>query len=275
MIVSQGRTGSNFLVSLLNQYPQICCQGELFHPSRVWTLADLDDDMSDVEKSKYERFVVPTEVRDADPEAFLNQVWEVDLQKPEITCVGVKLHHAHNRNMHELLLENWSYKIVILDREEKLAQFASLKIAMKSQNWRYVKGQSERNDQIKINFSLFWFLSYCFGSKGPFEYYRRRLEKHHRDYLYITYEILTKGKGIKSVLEYLGVPYNPNFASPLRKQNTEDALQRYNNPKWASFGNRVWILLNWLQLWRLYPESVQRVLRRLREAAKRYLFAAV
>lgn len=274
IIVSQGRTGSNFLVSLLNQYPQICCQGELFHPTKVWTLADLDDDMPEARKAEYESIIVPTEVRDADPETYLNRVWEIDRQQPSITCVGVKLHHAHTRKMHEILLHNKEYIVVILDREDKLAQFASLKIAMQSGKWRHVKGQKENKNQVKVRFSLFWFLSYCFGSKGPFEYYRRRLERHHRHYLDVTYEMLTQGAGVRLVLDYLGVQYDSRFTSPLKRQNIEDTLSRYSNPGWARFGNKIWLLLDWLQFWRLYPESVQRVLRKLRGAVERRFSAS-
>lgn len=128
LIIAAPRSGSNYLCDLLNAQPKLKCYAELFHPDsmpfRVRTLKNLS-------------FKMTTDDRNADPVAFVKKAFSPPrIWHKQYNCVGGKLLLCPYQIKHGAdALLNQVDKIIILERKNKLAWYASLRVAEMTGTW--------------------------------------------------------------------------------------------------------------------------------------------
>lgn len=157
-IVTNGRTGSSFLVRLLNSHPQILCLGELFHPS--------------VKRYGTERF--------ENPEAWITEQYRINRCGKEI-C-GCKFIYPRDKKM----IENFCPEgiNIFLFRKDLARQAISSALAIHSNNWEdYTKKLNQRfvlpvdlierqyQYHLKLEEQLNEFIEQCDITKSYIVYY--------------------------------------------------------------------------------------------------------
>ena len=222
MVLTRSRTGSNYLLSLLNSHPNIYIQGEL-----------LD------------------ELKGRDYTKVINEIYSK--QPLSVKASGFKMFYCHPFPYDELVTKKImddfvkmkNLYIIHLKRKNILKTLTSRKIALKQNVWTsrdYKENQS--SEQKTINFTREEL------EKG-FEMTRQMEEE--SDILFKGHQIITiyyedmvddPEKEVNRILGMLDIKIQP-LKSDLRKQNTEklpelisnfdDLKESFIDSKWASF----------------------------------------
>jgi len=125
-VIAQARTGSEYLTTRLNEHPQIVCHRELFNPHAVYSGLG----------SAFKARLPSVEFRDAEPLAALEQVAALSEEAfPEKRVFGFKLFLKHNQDVRKHVRADVSYRLIVLERRNKLAQFVSTQTARATGQW--------------------------------------------------------------------------------------------------------------------------------------------
>lgn len=203
-ILAEGRSGSNWLVSLLAAHPDCCCHGELFLPSYPRDRAGLSN------------------------LAFLEQQMAKGAAGAGRTHVGFKHLAAFDREVSAAVAADPRYKVIFLRRRNRLAQYASLLIARRTEEWVVCEG--ELPARTRVTFDVRGFMDHCRAAEDAFKAERATLRAAGRKALELTYEELEAGTGLGRVLGFLGLPARSDLQSPLRRQNSPRIYERFDNP---------------------------------------------
>lgn len=211
VILSNARSGTTLLVASLNQHPEILCRTEIFHANAHQLSAE------------------QVALRQADPLRFTHEMLE---PRDGHRCVGFKMWRAQNPRMCEYLLGRPDVAKIIIERPNKLAQYASLRIATRSGIWNIKSaarqerlGQRRRqaqSEEFKPDFDSLRFLTYLYLGQMLFDRYRKAAKGPRLD---ITYNDLVR-VGFGPVLEFLGVSARALPPATARLQSA-DVLSRY------------------------------------------------
>lgn len=144
VIITNARSGSNLLVSLLNKHPSIICHSEIYSREAIFLAAKYQ-----YFKSKSKFFVF---VRDRFSRMFIVLVW---LFSRRAKVVGFKYFLDQTRRIEKCVLLNPEVKKIILKRRNILRMEISRQIAMKTQVW---VSFDERRELTAIRFDIeqFW-----------------------------------------------------------------------------------------------------------------------
>lgn len=221
-IITTARSGSNALVSLLRLVPDTICHGEIYSHTGVWLANKPSLDLS---RSIAER--------DADPLGFLRAV-EDETSRHAALC-GFKLFIGQNRSVLKHIIRSLDYRVVVLKRENSLAQFASLQAARASGRWQSRRSSAERVAVPAIHFDKAEFERFAKGLRWQFKKLRIRLEANRHPYFPLEYRQLKNGPVIDALGEFIGSP----DAGPLSrlfplipevKQGPATVTERFSNP---------------------------------------------
>jgi len=125
-VVAQARSGSEYLTTRLNEHPDIACHRELYNRRTVFSA------LTGAWKAK----LPPVEWRDEHPLEALEQVASLSAQAfPDKRVFGFKLFLNHNQEVRKHIRTEESYKLVVLERGNKLAQFVSTLTAKETGRW--------------------------------------------------------------------------------------------------------------------------------------------
>jgi|SRR5688572_1331014 len=221
-IITTARSGSNALVSLLDLMPNTICHGELFSPTGVWITRKM---ALNVTRSVAER--------DLDPLAFLAALEDETLRHAGL-C-GFKLFLGHSRLVMKHVLASKEYRIVLLSRQNKLAQFASLQVARASGLWQSRRDPAERGTTPTVRFDKAGFERFARGIHWQYKWVRSKLEAHGHPYFPFEYKQLKDGQTIDALGRFLnGAGAEPlsRFISsiPEVKQGPVAITERFSNP---------------------------------------------
>jgi LPS sulfotransferase NodH len=205
-ILAEGRSGSNWLVSLLAAHPACYCHGELFLPS----FPRARDGLSNL--------------------AFLEQQMASGAAQAGKTHVGFKHLATFDPAVAAAVAADPRYKVIFLRRRDRLAQYASLLIARRTEAWVARAGDGGPPGQPRVTFEVRGFMDHCRAAEGAFKAERALLRAAGRGALELTYEELEAGTGLGRVLDFLGLPARGDLRSPLRRQNSPRTLERFDNP---------------------------------------------
>lgn len=158
IILSSGRTGSTLLVNLMNNLDDVECQGELLK-RRLWR-----------------------------PYRFI-EMWEKQTLKKHF---GFKLLSYHLRNVQTfnkekeflLHLSSQGYKVIYLERQNRLYQAFSLLYALSRDQWHQEKNKKLAKHKIIVDFKI---LDQWMEDLEELERYEEELLKE-IDYLHLVYE---------------------------------------------------------------------------------------
>ena len=118
-IIGLARSGSSYLVSMLDSHPEIHCCGEIFNRDGVnlrWPKTLGGRQAGRAIESELE------ELRARDPQAFLERVFAIDFGKP---VLGFKIFRNHNPPMLERIIADRDIAKIVLRRANGLARYAS------------------------------------------------------------------------------------------------------------------------------------------------------
>ncbi|MFK5922829.1 MAG: sulfotransferase [Verrucomicrobiota bacterium] len=229
VIFGSMRTGSNYLISLLNQVDEIICHGEVFNPGFVGLREDLEvhfeHDIKDVSK------------RDDNIELFFNRVVEAHSDK----VTGFKIFPGHHSYAINRVLGDKSIRRVHLKRDI-LTSYISLCQAKESGVWkidscidgnvkslRRMRRKRARYD-CKIRFVSADYEEY----RNKIQQFYRKLEadseKNDIPLFEIWYKDLHNSEKLDELLEFIGVEERGHlFDEIIVKQSDSDLEERVDN----------------------------------------------
>ena len=219
------RTGSNFLVSILNQFPGVVCHGEAFNPGFVGLREDY-----------YEKFGLTREEpqkRYADVAGFYERILE---QRGTDEISGFKLFPGHSDSVLQRTLTDPSLAKVVLKRD-LLTSFISLCQAEQTGVWmikdtddRRLASQRARSDQ-RIEFNGPRFLNYRTKVLDFYREVESAIRARDERALVLWYKELTLPETLQKLGRLLGTVPPPLLESAelLAKQNSSAPHERVAN----------------------------------------------
>lgn len=226
VIITAQRSGSNMLTSLLDDHPQIACWGELMRPTPRWmrkqgyrgALKVLD---------RLDARYRDDSVRFAYPYDFVESVYGLP-PASGAEAVGFKLHIDQHREFLERLIDDPAYKLVILQRENVLAQYSSWLIAEETG-----QGNARKGDAIKrarVHFGRRQFRGYVNRMQRHFEWTRSAIEKTGKSPFELRYTQLNDPARLAELIAFLGGDSSIVPEPSTAKRNPSDILDRFDNP---------------------------------------------
>lgn len=220
------RTGSNYLESILNQFPHVVCHGEIFNKDFVGLHKDWHEKIGlgreDLEK------------RDADVESVYRRVIEGDA---EYTIPGFRLFALHNDWVFHTSLHDTAVKKIILKRDT-LASYISMKQAAESNCWR-INPQSQEQlvksrekYAVKIHFDAADFDNFRKFVASFYGRIENALNESNQTPLMLWYRELGSDAANQKLAEFLGTTAPTLDRSKTTVQQSTASLEnRVSNPE--------------------------------------------
>jgi LPS sulfotransferase NodH len=213
--LSTPRSGATHLCSLLGSHPQICCHQELFEPAQIQAMP-------------VGSVVEDREARAREPIGWLHAVMMASAtQDPRWRAIGFKLHLLQWPSVLEHILFEPGFAILLLDRADRLAQYAASKIAGQTRLFPWTRDEPVGAAAVKFD-------------PAEFEAFARRHEDLYRmvrlvlrdrsDVLEVDYGRILAPELHRAMLAFLDVDPAVPLTAPERKQNPGDVLARFVNP---------------------------------------------
>lgn len=216
VVMGLPRSGTTYLMTLLNGHRDISCTGEQFNPKAVVGVAGDRDDSAEA--------VIP---RDADPVAHMHAVFDT-AEAGGVAQGGFKFMLGHNIDVLQALSAEPDLRIFYVWRENRLAQVASLIKAAQSKRWAQTKVDDHvaktvdaRPRQISQRWHEFATLDFLAS---------RWLETVSQPVLTLEYRTLFDPGTPARLCDFLGVDPDPGMASPLVKQGANRVIDRFEKP---------------------------------------------
>lgn len=239
IILTRGRSGSNFLRGLLNSHDQIVAFGELFrsYDSIGWDLPDYDKYL----QSRRLKALIQNR-----PDRFLKE--KVFKKFPrQIGAVGFKIFYYHAQNdsrktVWTFLKNQKDLKIIHLKRNNTLKVLLSLKRAFKTDKWTDITGSGEEDFTVSLGYEeCLHEFTWAQEIKKQYDVY---FENHHK--IDVFYENLSRNYGseMRRIQEFLGVHYKilepstyKQTKQPLSKiiTNYFELKKEFKNTPWEEF----------------------------------------
>ncbi len=222
VIIAAQRTGSNMLVSALDNHPKIRCHGELFRRKNLnmkGALKVLRTIPSEFQSEDY---------RDIHFREYLEAVKGTDGKKP---FFGFKLMLNQSETARAGLIENSNVKKVLLFRENLLAVFSSSLIAKATGQGAVVQGKEVI--QAKVQFEPKRFEKFRKNHDKRFKEARQKLAgRPGIEWIETEYLKICKLEGIAEVMQFIGVdPETASITVKTAKRNPSNILDRFTNPE--------------------------------------------
>jgi len=215
LIVGLPRSGTTYLMTLLNAHRDILCAGEQFNPYAIINADDEIRDLSALIK------------RDATPRVHSKEFFLAHADSG-YKCTGYKLMIGHNIRMLTGLSKMNGLSLIYVNRENKLAQISSLIKADKTKRWAQSRQDAHVNKKIDagpLNISQYWheFATYDFLFSQWFDSLPQKK-------LMLEYRDMFQGGFEQRICDFLGVDHDPAMKSPLIKQGANTILERFEKP---------------------------------------------
>jgi len=215
IVLGLPRSGTTYLMTLLNAHPQISCTGEQFNAKAVVGVGRQDHSPDAVL------------TRDRDPVAHMHKVFaEADAQGA--AQGGFKFMLGHNLAVFKALFEDPGLRIIYVWRENRLAQIASLIKAAESQQWAQTRVDAHvdrkidaRPRQIALRWHEFATMDFLAA---------QWLETRSQAVMTLEYRTLFDPGTPTRLCDFLGIETDPKMKSPLVKQSANRVIDRFNTP---------------------------------------------
>ncbi|MCF8069622.1 MAG: hypothetical protein K9L30_13645 [Desulfobacterales bacterium] len=221
VIIASQRTGSNMLVSALENHPHVRCHGELFRRENVKMSGALK-----ILKLLTANFQ-SVEYRDTHYKEYLEAVNEKDGKG---FLFGFKLMFNQSEQAMNWLIQEPRIKKVLLFRENLLAMYASHQIAKATGQGAVRVGGEVR--QAKVAFNPKHFKRFLKNHTKRYKEAKKQLKKRPAsEWIEVGYPEICKIEKIAGVMEFLGVDANiaPIIISTV-KRNSNNIVERFINP---------------------------------------------
>jgi LPS sulfotransferase NodH len=241
LIICRKRTGSNFLVSLLQSHPKIRAFGEVF----------TDDERIYWGYPSYSSSEV-VKLRHKEPIEFLDRFVFRDFLK-STKAVGFKLlypeERTYDRNIIcEYLRNIENLKVIHLKRRNILDNYVSHEIARKTDVW-IVLQNNQNNNNIKLEINYKKCLDYFQKTKMLEQEYELLFAERSKQIQTVYYEdlIANNATAIEAVQKFLGVKCLPLISYTHQQEkrlleqiiiNYDELKEKFENTPWQSFFNK-------------------------------------
>jgi len=221
-ILTTARCGSNALVSLLRLAPDTICHGELFNKSGIWTAPqpnlDLPHSVAD---------------RDRDPVGFLHEI-ERETFKHAATF-GFKLFVTHGPVVRTHLMSSGEYRMILLSRTNRLAQYSSFVIAQSSGIWHPRKAISG-NAPATVTFDRAAFDAYMQRIDQGMANVRAELNQHGPPCFELEYRDIKNGQALDALADFLSMDRAVSLTGivggiPHVRRSPAVIVDRFSNPE--------------------------------------------
>jgi hypothetical protein len=225
VIVTSQRSGSNMLVSMIDSHPQIRCFGELMRVTPDWMKRDgyrgvlrMLEKVDPVYREDTFRF--------AHPHDFVNAVFSL---VPNRQSYGFKQHLNQNPDFLYSLIKDPDWNILLLDRENKLAQYSSQKVSQATGQGNAPKGT--KIIRVQVEFKENEFKKFVKQKEKEWDVIKQKLKSNGKNYFTIRYTDLISRSAKESMLQFLGVDSLFQMDPGTEKRNSSDILSRFSNPE--------------------------------------------
>jgi hypothetical protein len=220
VIISVPRSGSNLVVGMLEQHPEIQCYPELFHPDKVYDRnVFAEHGLSDLSR----------EERDKEPLEFLDQVFQHKF-KANTKATGFKMFPGQNDELMNLLMEEPGVKKIILERENLLRCYLSQKTAEESNVYFVREKDGITPEEKPMQVDVEDFLAYEEKTSSFFNTLKRKLDGSGQHYLEVQYIHLLEKEQQAELLDYLGVSPDTDLLKVVsKKQRTMELKDKIIN----------------------------------------------
>ncbi len=164
--------------------------------------------------------------RNADPLGWLGQREEA-AARFGYTMTGFKLFPFHERRVIDHVLEDKRYKLILLSRENRLAQYSSGRIAVSTGQWVLKEGQTKIGKDLL--FDPQDFEGYEAWLDGVDRMFHEGFERHGRSVLSVDYVSLQKAATLERLSRWLGRAVTYERRSTTRRQNPRRIAERFAN----------------------------------------------
>ena len=212
VIFAEMRTGSNFLQSHLNKFPDLHCFGELFNPvfiDRPGQSSALGLSMAD---------------RDKNPVSLLREI-----RKNRTKMQGFRYFHNHDPRILSALFKDPSCAKIILTRNP-IDSFVSLKIARETGQWNLFDTRQKKTTKVK-------FVAEEFETRlSKLQFFQelilQRLQMAGQTGFYLRYDDLNNLSVINGLGNYLGSAHKlKDLSSRYKPQNPTYLHEKVVNPE--------------------------------------------
>lgn len=215
LIIGLPRSGTTYLMSLLNSHPQITCAGEIFNP---YGIVGVGEDYTDDQRTLGER--------DRAPRFFSKRYFD-ELAQSESRAVGYKYMIGHNIRVLTDLPEQPDLKLIYIHRRNKLAQVSSLIKADKTQRW--AQENVDRHVRKKINVPPERISHYWHEFETQDFLFTQWFQTLQHQKMTLEYRDMFKPDFKAKVCDFLGVEPDFPVSSTLVKQGSNTILDRFEN----------------------------------------------
>jgi LPS sulfotransferase NodH len=216
VVLGLPRSGSTYLMSLLDAHRDVSCAGEQYNPFAVIGHGPVDDSHDAVLG------------RDKDPVAHMEAFFAKG-EAQGLACCGYKYMIGHNIKILHELAANPDVTIIYIWRENKLAQISSLIKAFQSKKWAQSRVNSHVSSKIVATPRQ---ISHRWHEYATFDHlislWLANLPNPKVTYEYR--EMFQPGFE-EGLCEFLDVPFQPRMKSRLVKQSSNSMLDRFEDPK--------------------------------------------
>lgn len=224
VILGTPRSGTQLLVSYLDNHPAIICHMELFHKNGIYYSEKLDLTVTK-KYSLTERDLLPME--------FLNTMWQAS-EKQGINAMGFKFLFYQNPVIYDYILNDKDIKKIIIKRTNILMSYVSAREAERSGTYHMYKYKSKKLNvnESKIEINVDVLVKYINDVKWRRQTLFNKLKETGQQYFEINYLNLNQPWAMRKLLRFIGVPdKNIVLETSLEKVNTRKLKDRISNYK--------------------------------------------
>lgn len=231
LIVGLPRSGTTYLMTLLNAHRDIVCSGEQFNPYAIVGVSGNNSDLADVTD------------RDRAPLYFMQRFFE-EAETGEAARVGFKFMLGHNVRILRSLPDLPDLPILYVWRENRLAQVSSLIKAAETKRWAQSSPDDHLERRIKAGPRQISHRWHEFATMDTL--FQEWLPSLPQPVLQLEYREMFRDGFEERVCDFLGVAHDPGMRSPLVKQGANTILDRFENPApieryFRTIGHDAWL----------------------------------
>jgi LPS sulfotransferase NodH len=217
VILGLPRSGTTYLMTLLDAHRNVKCAGEQFNPYTVIGVAGEADDTHKAVLG-----------RDKDPVAHMRLFFET-AQAKGIACAGFKFMIGHNISILQELARDPDLSIIYVWRENKLAQVSSLIKAANSKKWAQTKADDHVARKVRATPRQ---ISHRWHEYATFDHLISMwLAALPNPKMTCEYREMFADGFEEDICTFLDVPYRRGMKSPLVKQGSNSIEKRFEDPK--------------------------------------------
>lgn len=222
-VIAMPRSGSTRLCNILGQHPAIACHQEIFHQHEVQAFFARDRGLEIMDRDR----------RDADPAAFLDRFIgfaETWFKGRAHHGFKVLLNERQIRAATQIVAPHARLHKIVLRRDNLLACYTSLRLAIESGVWQRVEGEAAANRGHMLLFEPILFRAFAGRQLKARAAIMDIIRRGGQRYIELEYAETLTASGLERAWAFFGVPAIGERGA-IRKTNTRPLLECYKNPE--------------------------------------------